>query len=409
MYVYNVITGVIIPQTQNVLTEVTDEFLEAFGDDLITSPDTPQGALITAETAARTNVINNNAQVANNINPNLAGGVFLDAIGALTLLPRSLQTFSSVEISLTGVPFTSIPTSVIIADENGNEYQNSTLVTLNSGGTATSQFIAVVPGPIITPATTTWVFITGILGLESVSNAAGSSPGVVTQSDQSYKKQRQNTLALQGTALPEAIKSALYALDPTVNLSFQENISASTVVINGVTMLPHSIYVCVSDAGFVIAPYTPLISDLQVATVLLSKKSAGAAWNNSGSAGSKSVPVVEPVSGQTYTVLFDRPLLVPIDIQVTYTVYGAPANVTSIITAAINTYIAGQLNNEPGFSVFNNVSCFELAGAINQTAPSIFLRDVSTKLHSAMTFSNALILIPINSQAVLGTISFVPV
>lgn len=83
-YGYVTSTGVIVPDTSTTLDQVRSEYRAAFGDDLDTSAETPQGVLITAETESRDAVARNNADLANQINPNLAGGVFLDAIWQLT-------------------------------------------------------------------------------------------------------------------------------------------------------------------------------------------------------------------------------------------------------------------------------------------------------------------------------------
>src|ERR1700722_6581036 len=103
-------TGVVVPDTSGLLTDVQSEYQAVFGTDLIVTPDTPQGVLITAETLARTEVVNNNAALANQINPNIAGGVFLDAILALTGMQRTVATPTVVpNVSLTGVAGTVIP------------------------------------------------------------------------------------------------------------------------------------------------------------------------------------------------------------------------------------------------------------------------------------------------------------
>lgn len=538
-------TGTIIPNTEDVQQQIISEYQNAFNDqNLIVTPDTPQGMLIAAETIARTNFINNNALIANQINPNLSGGVYLDAICALTALQRSLQTYSQVIINMTGVAGTVIPTSVTIQDQNGNTYQNTASVTLNISGMASSTFQCTIPGPVLTPTTATWSIINGVLGLETVANPAASTVGTAQQSDASLRKQRINTLALQGQGLPEAIKSGLYALDPSVNLSFQENLSDVTQVINSVTMISHSIYVCVSDAGVVSSTGVPLISDYNVAYTLLSKKDAGCGWNNSGSFSqvgtlttssnavsgltgtsgmvvgmqvsgngipanttiasivdatditlnnnatitgaitltftsvniqsgilnstitvtglsstsgfypgmlvtgtgipantviasvltgtsitlsqaatvsatetltfsqpyARAIPVTDPVSGQVYTVLFDRPELIGVFVRITFKLANTPSNVIQLMTSAITEYINGNLSNEPGWAVFNDVSCFELAGAINQVVPSVYLINVETTLASnPMGWSNSPITIGINQQAVLaGSIVFVP-
>ena len=92
-------TGVIIPDTGTVKATVEGEFKAALGQDLITADNTPQGALIVAETTARAAVLQNNAVVANQINPNLAGGVFLDAIWALVPSSRGFPCSASRVLS----------------------------------------------------------------------------------------------------------------------------------------------------------------------------------------------------------------------------------------------------------------------------------------------------------------------
>ncbi len=92
VYDYIAETGVIMLETGVIQTEVQAEYQAAFGMDLNTAPNTPQGILITTEVLARTAVADNNAALANQINPNEAGGVFLDALLALTGAYRSPGT-----------------------------------------------------------------------------------------------------------------------------------------------------------------------------------------------------------------------------------------------------------------------------------------------------------------------------
>lgn len=116
--VYNFIVeqGLITTDAGEILSQVSSEYQNTFGQDLVV-PDstniegasTPQGLLIVSETLARIAVADNNAAVANQINPNLAGGIFLDSILALTGLQRTPATPSSVLCTLTGIAGTSIP------------------------------------------------------------------------------------------------------------------------------------------------------------------------------------------------------------------------------------------------------------------------------------------------------------
>src|ERR1700710_2603675 len=103
-YEYLTQNGVIVADTAALLADTQGEYQSVFGADLVVTPDTPQGVLITAEALARAEVVNNNAALANQINPNIAGGIFLDAIMWLTGMQRTPQTKTLVpEVILFGV------------------------------------------------------------------------------------------------------------------------------------------------------------------------------------------------------------------------------------------------------------------------------------------------------------------
>jgi len=149
------------------------------------------------------------------------------------------------------------------------------------------------------------------------------------------------------------------------SLSFRENKSGATVVIDGITLVEHSIWVCVNGG-----------TDLDVATAILSKKSGGCDYN-----GLVSVPVVEPASGQTYDVLFDRPD--EIVIKVRATVKGtALVDPIAATTQAILDYVNGDIEGENGLQIDTDVSPFALAAAVNIFAPGIFVTKMEVSYDS---------------------------
>ena len=96
-YQYVITSGLIVPSTGAVMNEVIAEYQAQFGADLITTPNTPQGLLIIAETLARIAVINNNCAIANQINPNIAGGVYLSSYhGVDWIRTLSCHVFHSI-------------------------------------------------------------------------------------------------------------------------------------------------------------------------------------------------------------------------------------------------------------------------------------------------------------------------
>jgi hypothetical protein len=366
VYTYVTNTGTIVPDTQDILNDVAQEFRDAFGQDLITTPDTPQGVLIVAETLARAAVADNNAVVANQINPNLAGGVFLDALLALTGSARLTDTSTVVSCTLTGVQGTIIPMGVLAQDTNSNQYASQVQAVIGSGGTVTVNFAAVLPGPITVAAGALSSIVTGVLGWETITNpAAQTSIGTLTQSDGEAQIFRRQTLFSQGTSLAGAIVAGLHHTPGVTSLSFRENDADTSTVIDGVTLLPHSIYTCVNGG-----------SDIDVATTLTNKKSGGCNYTNGASATPISQPVTVPFSGQVINVLFDRPDIIGILVQVTVITNKSVQDPVGDTQQAILNYAAGMVTDLAGLGVGVPVSPFELAAAIGLSVPGIFVKNL---------------------------------
>lgn len=386
-YQYVVDTGVIVPDTSGLLLGVQNGYKATFGQDLIVTPDTPQGVLITAEALARAQEVSNNAAVANQINPNIATGNFLDAIMNLMGVQRTPATQTVVPgVTLTGVANTTVSAGSLAKTAAGDQFASLSTVVLGSDGTATVDFAAVNFGPISCAIGELDMIVSNVLGWETVNNTAAGILGANTQSDQQARAYRNNTLAFQGVALAEAITSALYNVAGVTSLTFQENIAATTQTINGISMVAHSIWACVNGG-----------SDLDVAAALLENKSSGAAWN-----GGTTVNLVEPSSGQTYAVKFDRPTEVPISVRVTTN------GDSSAVKQAILDYAAGLIeitgtngvqSNVQGFVVGSDVSPFELGGAIMSENPGIFLNKVEVSYSSSISYTTNTLAIAINEIA----------
>ena len=354
-------TGVIVPDTSTILTGVQDEFKAAFGDDMPTDSETPQGVLITAETIARIAVINNNASMANQINPNIAGGMFLRAICALTGLDTDGAARSTVEgVTLTGVAGAIVTAGARASTAAGDLFELVTSVTIGSGGTVTGNFQSVEYGAIPAAIGALTTIVTGVLGWETVTNPAAAVLGREAFSDQELRVLRRNTLALQSISTVEAQVSGLYAIEGVKSLQFRENIEPTTEVIDGISMVAHSVWVCI-DGG----------DDTEIAKSLAKNKTDGAAWN-----GVESVVVTNPWSGQDFTVLFDRPTDFPVWVRATVSVRSAVTDPTTAVEDAILAYAAGEIEGMEGFKVGESVSPFEIAGAIAIQVPGLYVQKV---------------------------------
>lgn len=390
-YQYITPQGVILPDTADIRERVEAEWREALGADIDLSPDTPQGVLVTAEVEARDAVVRNNAEVANQINPDIAGGVWLDAIWALTRGKRRPATRSQLSgVTLGGIPGTIIPAgSRAAVSGSGDLFETTATVILDAGGAATVNMQSVEFGPIAAPAGQLVQVATSILGWETINNPSSAALGSLQESDIAARARRRNTLALQGVALPEAITSRLYAVDGVRSVAFRENVTSAWAAIDGILIGPHSIYVCVQGG-----------TDADVAQALLETKSLGAGWT-----GTKKVNLVEPFSGQTYAVNFQRPTAVTVSVRVTARFNGVGAQ--SIIPLALQRYADGELEGQSGFIIGSDVTTFEISGAINQVEPRIFVTNVELST-DGINYASATVPITLKQIAALGAVQVNP-
>lgn len=365
-YEYLTESGVVVPDTSDTRKQVVTEWKQALGQDLITDDETPQGLLINAETEARQAVARANAAIANQINPNIAEGVFLDAIWALTGGQRVQATYTQVQaVNLAGIAGTVIPEGSL-AQAGDYQFKSVSQVVLNAEGKATVNFQAVDIGAIPCVANTLNKIVSSVLGWETVNNPNEGVVGKEEESDQAARIRRKRTLALQGRALPEAIVSDLYSLEGVKSLVFRENVTNEKKVVDGTPfeLEPHSIWVCI-DGG----------SDSDIAESLLNSKSLGVGYN-----GKQKLSVLEPISGQHYDVQFDRPEDVLIYIKVTVKPNVSAIDPQLVVRNSIINYVNGEQEGETGFIVGTDVSPFELSAAINREYPQLFVKKVEVSL-----------------------------
>lgn len=372
---YNYFTneGIIKPDTSTTLAEVQQEFRDALGADLPVDPSTPQGVLITAFTEERDSAASLMAQVANQINPDIAGGIWLDAIWALMGGQRQPAERSILNnVAVAGVAGTFIPAGSLATATNSNVvFRTQTDVYLDITGNATVTFESVETGAYAVGIGGLDAVASSVLGWETVINPSVAILGRPAQSDVSARRARRRTLAIQGASVPEAIQSSVYNLAGVQSLSFTENITNATIVIDGKNIVEHSIYMVV-DGG----------STDEIAMALLANKTLGANYNGALH------QVTEPFSGQVYDVKFDRPTEVILFVRVT--ARKSVIDLPNSIPDAVMQYANGELEGDSGLEVGKDVSPFEISGAINQVFPAINVTKVELSTDGAIWITTVL-------------------
>lgn len=389
-YDYVTSTGIVVADTSTTLTEVQDEYKSAFGADLDLTASTPQGILIEAETLSRSGIANVIVQSVNQFNPNYAGGIFLDALCALSGITRIAATYTTVTATITGISGTLLPSGSLATTTTGDDFELLTATTIPISGTIDAVFQAVNAGAIPALSGTLTTIKTGVIGWETITNSANGVTGVNEQSDEDLRTFRNNTLSSQAVQTTEAIISALYQVDGVQSLTFRENTASTTQTIDTISMVAHSIWCCVNGG-----------TDLVIAQCILDNKSAGSNFN-----GSVSVPVTA-MSGQIIDVLFDRPIVVNMLVKITVKISNSYSVTSQQIAQQITDYANGVVDGELGFVVGGSVSPFELSSTV-ATIPGVYVKSCEIAPTSTSVYQSTEYPIAINEIAAL-TLSSVTV
>ena len=174
---FDELTGVVVPDSSEIREDFAKGIVKAFRSDpdrpdVNVEPTSPMGQvvdLVAAEIEAKNAEI---AYLANQLNPQTARGVFLDAIGGLYGIDRKLSEPSVVTCTLTGLKGTVIPYGAIVQDTNGNNFRHSAVggAVIGDDGTVTTTFESVEHGSVeVAPETVTKI-VTIVAGWDAVTN-----------------------------------------------------------------------------------------------------------------------------------------------------------------------------------------------------------------------------------------------
>ena len=377
-YQYQIDTGVIVPDMSQTLSEVAAEFRAVFGQSLSVDPSTPQGMLITRIAEMRDSVARNNCDVANQINPNVAGGVFLDALVGLHFGQRRAASRSTVTATVTGTNGTIIPKGSVAKTTIGARFETMYAVTIS--GSTSVQMKAIETGPVGADAGTLTKIETAISGWSTVTNTLAATLGRDVESDAQLRSRRLDMLGTQSTSTIAAIRSRLSAqVDGLISHAVVDNPTTAPVTIKGVSVAAKSI-----------AVFTAGGASADIARAIYNATPAGVP-----TVGATTVNVADTVvSGYSTPIKYTDAATVPVLVKVT--VDTSSLDLQTIIPGLVVDYANGEGATPRNFVIGGDVLPFEIASYINSREPSINIRNVEITKASPVSWSNSPITIDLN-------------
>lgn len=382
IYEFITSTGTIIPDTAAIREEVIAEYVEALGvsEEVARDNSTLEGRLVDTETEARKSVAINNAQLANQVNPNLASDGFFDGIFALFGGERDAATRSQTSELLTGVSGTVIPQNSFIRNSVTKTLWYTTAeVMLDSLGQATVVIESENAGEIIGAAGDINEIVSGVVGWETATNPSNATEGVELQSLIKAKLSRAKQLAKNAGTTMGAVISNIDALSNVIGISGRENRTNAPLEIDGITIPAKSTWICV-DGGI----------DSEISEQYAIHTHGAAFYGFSNTVDGE---YTDPITGQSYSassvpVKFDRPTELPIKVEVTASLISSTDLITQMKTA-IQEWAAGNVDGYVGCMLGNDISPFEISAALNKyfSAATVYVKKVRITTVENNTYS----------------------
>ncbi|HUW11537.1 MAG TPA: baseplate J/gp47 family protein [Anaerolineae bacterium] len=276
--------GVSLPAQSDILNGVLADLNAAFGGQLNTQNlSTPQGQLASSITAYIADSNSMFSYFVSQVDPQYAQGFMQDAIGRIFGMTRLPATFTKVTTTCVGLAGTVIPADAQAQDTAGNLYTTPLGGTIGVGGSTTVVFYSVLSGPVACGAGTLTKIMTTTPGWDSVTNTNGTETpgqtdtviGVAVESAQAFEYRRSNSLYANAQSVTQAIQAAVMASGATLSTPkppydalVYENGAAASTTINGATVLPNTIFVCVAGGD-----------PTSIANAIWSKKPVGCGYS----------------------------------------------------------------------------------------------------------------------------------
>jgi len=350
-------TGIQTTTLDEYVALLNQAFINALGDNVNLDPQTPQGQLIGLLAESFTESDQGVVDVGNSYSFKQAVGIALDSVVANLNLTRNPEIKTIVECDLTGVAFTVIPAGSKAKDSQNNEFSLLSTVQLNVSGTASGSFEAVDEGEIFIEADTLNQVATAVNGWETVNNPADGVTGRDIEENLTLRTRYQNSVTVNALGYKSAIDAALKAIPDVTDARVFDNFTSVDKVVEGVTLLPHSIGASVLGGD---------VND--IALTLALKNSEGTNFT-----GSTVVPVVDFTNAINFEVRFFETAEVEITIELNITTDNTyPSDGDAQITQNLLDYFEGTFDtNNSGFDtsgigIAENVRFSRLFTPINQ-------------------------------------------
>lgn len=329
-------TGLYGDDTAVIRDDVAQSWAVAIGADpmsgnvLDTSPGTPAGQLVDSQAALVASKDREVLYMASQFNPAVNEGVWQDALGQLYFLPRKGPAPTLVDVMCYGLPGTTI--SGMVRATTGNLLTAQVPTVIPPSGAVLVQFATNDNGPIVIPAGTVTEIVTSVPGWDSVNNPIAGVQGRNKENRREYEARRVASVAKNSQGRAVSIWANITEINDVIDSVVFENDRTTSQVKFGVTIPPHSFYICVAGG-----------LPSEIAKAIYERKDGGAA-----TFGARTATYTDPAyPWGPYTYKYDIPSVLGITVTVNIrSTPSTPSDIDVRIKKAVDDAFYGRGNTE---------------------------------------------------------------
>ena len=323
----------ITPTTLDEYVELLNTiFQTAFGVNFNTDPETPQGQAIGNIALSMSQSDDQHVVTAQALDIFKAFGNQIEGIAAALTIEKREASNTVVTAQVDGVAATLIPEGSKASSDTGDIFESISDITLDGTGSGSGTFQAVESGPISVGISELTTIVSVVPGWETIDNSAAGSEGQDEELDSEYRARYFQTLAKNAVTPLESVVSAVREVDTVTDVKGSENDTDSSVVVDGVTLVSHSIAIVVEGG-----------SDSEIGAAIRLKKTGGTATNGT-------TTVLDPPNTP---ITFYRVSNIYIEVEVDITIDdNFPSNGLELMKQRIYNYITGVFAGAADSSYF---------------------------------------------------------
>jgi hypothetical protein len=237
--------GFVPPNELDVLEGVIADFQAAFGGRLnFTNLETPQGQIASTMTAI---IADKDAQfvaLANGVDPAYATGRMQDGIGRIYFINRFTGQPTTVMARCIGRVGALIPAGSLARSADGTIFRSTEPGTIGADGTIDISFQAEIVGPLHVPAGALNTIFSTIAGWDLITNPSAGITGRNTESRYDFEERRFRSVQRNSRSSIAAVLGEVLTVPGVLDAYATENDTNVAVVIDDITLPPHSLYLC---------------------------------------------------------------------------------------------------------------------------------------------------------------------